>query len=454
MTLAVPLLTLLLSVAPDAGTAPGAPEPFRAEVSDPLLTPVPPPAVAITTWEQARDLLRRNSTDERSAAAGVERSAGRWRQALGTLLPNLGASGTVGHDFLNPDAPGLTGSPGPSGGADATRPAINLNAGISQSLIDLSAWRGMDAAGAARRSAEASLSETRRRLTLGLARGLVSVLAAERVAELNRLGLTQALERVALTQRTQELGAATRLDLVRIQQDAELARGTLVAGDEQLLRTRDALALALGVQGGAGPTRDFQLSGLLEELRQVCRAIPWEARPDLVAARENTASAEAGRRQATASYLPSLRANSNLYGFSTDPGVGRLGAWSIAAVLTIPLWDGGSREGVVQERAGALTQAEAAEEDLRRQVEIEVVQAARRLKTAEALLTSATQARTLAAETDALTRRAFQVGRGSSLELVQTAQALRQADVLLATREFELVQARLDAYLTEAECNG
>ena len=45
------------------------------------------------------------------------------------------------------------------------------------------------------------------------------------------------------------------------------------------------------------------------------------------------------------------------------------------------------------------------------------------------------------------------MGRGSSLELVQSAQALRQADVVLATREFELVQARLDSLLTEASCD-
>jgi hypothetical protein len=72
---------------------------------------------------------------------------------------------------------------------------------------------------------------------------------------------------------------------------------------------------------------------------------------------------------------------------------------------------------------------------------------------AEELLKSATQARALAAQLDTLTRRAFEVGRGSSLELVQSAALLRQADVALATREYELVSARLDAVLTEARCD-
>ncbi|MFP2923854.1 TolC family protein, partial [Pyxidicoccus sp. 3LG] len=65
----------------------------------------------------------------------------------------------------------------------------------------------------------------------------------------------------------------------------------------------------------------------------------------------------------------------------------------------------------------------------------------------------ATGSRDLAERTDRLTRRAFEVGRGSSLELVQSAAALRQAELTLVLREFELVQARLGAYLTEARCD-
>jgi outer membrane protein TolC len=119
----------------------------------------------------------------------------------------------------------------------------------------------------------------------------------------------------------------------------------------------------------------------------------------------------------------------------------------------LPLWEGGSREGLVTERAGIASQAEATLDDTRRTLSIEVTQARRGIGVAEALLKSAAEARALAARTDQLTRRSFEIGRASSLELVQTAAALRQADIALATREFELVQARLDAILTEATCN-
>ena len=123
-------------------------------------------------------------------------------------------------------------------------------------------------------------------------------------------------------------------------------------------------------------------------------------------------------------------------------------------MLSVPLWEGGAREGLVRERAGAQAQAAASLESTRRSVSFEVVRARRGVSVAEALVKSAAEARALAERTDQLTRRSFEMGRASSLELVQTAAALRQADITLATREFELVQARLDAVLTEATCNG
>jgi len=122
-------------------------------------------------------------------------------------------------------------------------------------------------------------------------------------------------------------------------------------------------------------------------------------------------------------------------------------------VLSVPLWEGGARAGLVRERAGVEEQAAAALESARRDVELEVAGARRGVDVAEALVKTATESRDLAERTDRLTRRSFEMGRGSSLELVQSDAALRQAELNLVLREFELVQARLDAFLTEARCD-
>lgn len=436
------------------------PQRFQPVIDDPMLQPAPRPPREIASWQEARALMFERSTELRSAEAGLLRAEGLWRQSLSSLLPNVRATAGVAYDLLNPDSPPIAGAGAGaalsgSSGNDPTVPVGTAAVTLNQSIVDLSAWRGLDGAEASERSAESNLDDVRRRVTQTLARTLVAVVAAERAAEINRLGLRQALERAALTERTFELGAAARLDLVRVRQDVAVARSALISGDEQLRRTREALALALGLDVEAGVSRDFNLEGLLAETRAQCRPLgEGELRQDVASAREQAEAAAERRKQASAGYLPSLGLTSNLFGYTTDPGPGRLATWSIAAVLSIPLWEGGLRAGLVRERAGLEAQARESAEALRRSVQLEIARTRRGEEVARLLLESAASARELAETTDRMTRRSFEIGRASSLELVQSAVVSRQAELSLVLRELEWVQARLDAFLTEARCEG
>src|SRR5262245_1649092 len=251
------------------------PTPFQPKIDDPMLAPLPPAPRQVERWEEALALLRERSTDLENAEAGVQRAEGRWRQALAALLPNARFTASVAIDALHPDSPiqGGTGTPVGGGQSNGLQPTAPLGTGtvsLTQSILDLGAWRGLASAQASQRSAGASLQDVQRRLTLGLARALVAVVAAERAAELNRLGLRQALERAALVQRTLELGAATQLDLARTRQDVEVARQALISGDEQLRRAREALGSALGFGHAVGVSPRFQLQGLVAQTQTNC----------------------------------------------------------------------------------------------------------------------------------------------------------------------------------------
>ncbi|GMU03099.1 efflux transporter outer membrane subunit [Corallococcus caeni] len=425
-----------------------------------MLAPVPPAPEQVTTWDEALTRVRQRSTDLRGAEAGVTRAEGRWRQSLGLLLPNARATAGAGVDVLHPDVPSAPGGGVVGGGTSApgvsvpSAPLGTLSASVTQTLIDVSAWRGLSSAKASEAASVANLQDVQRRLTQGLAQVLVATVAAERAAEINRVGLRQALERQALTQRSFELGAGTQLDVVRVSQDVAVARQTLVAGDEQLRRTRESLGLSLGEDHGVGVNPAFNLGGLVDQTRRDCTPLQdLGARPDLVAQRANVDAARESRRQASAGYLPTLGLSSTVLGFTTDPGFGRFATWNVSAVLSVPLWEGGQRGGLVREREGIEQQAAQNLEATRRNVSVEVSRARRGVEVAEALLKTASESLELADRTDRLTRRAFEVGRGSSLELVQSGAALRQAQLALVLREFELVQARLAAFLTEARCD-
>jgi multidrug efflux system outer membrane protein len=58
----------------------------------------------------------------------------------------------------------------------------------------------------------------------------------------------------------------------------------------------------------------------------------------------------------------------------------------------------------------------------------------------------------LAKRIDDRTRDGYAQGLGTSLDLVTSAQALRQAEIDLAVLDFQVAEARADAVLTNAEC--
>lgn len=435
--------------------------PFQPEVSDPMLEPVPPAPVRVGSWDAALELLRQRSTDLRVALARVESAAGLRRVALAGLLPSVGGSAGVQLNVLDPDSTPFLGGGGIGGGTGGdgnglrtTSPLGTATVAASQPLFDWSALQSLRSANASRRAAELSLEEMRRQLTGVLARTLARVASAERLAEVNRVNLRSALERLALAQRRLELGAGTRLDVIRLRQDAESARASVVSGDDTLMRARDALALVLGQEQPVGLEPDVSLEGLLERGRRECRSLPsLEERPDLAAARARLEAAGHEVSAARARYLPTLEAQSTVVGLTVDPGFARVPVWNVGAVLSLPFYEGGARGGLVRQ---ARAQEETARQDVvasQRAASVEVRQTRREVDVARAGQEIATRARELAAENDRLTRRAFEVGTGTSQDLVVSAAALRQAELSLVVSEFQLVQARIEAFLAEAACD-
>ncbi|QRN96160.1 TolC family protein [Archangium violaceum] len=463
------LTALLWHASPQAGTpqAQAMTPQFQPEVSDPMLAPVPPAPIQVGSWDEALALLRQRSTDLRAALAQVEVAAGQRRAALAGLLPSLQGTLSVQSNVLDPSAtPVLGGGAGGGIGGGAgggtgtggdTRPTSPLGTGVLTASVPLFNWssiQSLRSASASRRAAELSLDETRRQLTGGLARALARVASSERLAEVNRVNLRSALERLALAQRRLELGAGTQLDVIRLRQDAESARSSVVSGDETLRQARDTLGLVLGADQPVGLDRGVSLEDLLNRGQRECRRLETvEQRPDLEAARAQLEAAEHSVSAARAQYLPTLAAQSTAVGLTVDPGFARVPVWNIGAVLTFPFYEGGAREGLVQ-------QARAREETVRQQVvarqravSVEVSQTRREVDVAQAEQQIATRTRELAAENDRLTRRAFEVGAGTSQDLVVSAAALRQAELNLVVSEFQLFQARIEAFLAEAACD-
>jgi len=430
-------------------------------VDDPMLTPVPPPQHVITTWEDAARMLRARSTDLRRAHDDVLRAEADSRTALGAVLPTLSGSGTASHTILPAQSSGSsvidTGTaagaqvvPSSGGGRNSLTGSLRL----SVPLIDFKGWHSVGTAKVGEEAARLDYANLERTTAAGLASAIAVNVTAERVSEIGRLGLRNALERLALAEAKERTGTATGLDVVRARQDVAQARSSIVANDEVLRKSRDSLGLAVGLTEPVGVTPKTDLSAIRNSVLKACRQLPeLEERADLRSAEKDIVIARRRAVEVDQGFLPTLSAGSTFTESLTDSGAPARTSWNVQAILSVPIFDGGVRYGQRRSAQAAADQSEATREALRRTSTVDIIQARRAVEVAEQSRSVSEEIRKLASDVDRMTRVAYQTGKGTSLELVASATALRQAEVDVAVDELSLVQARIASLLTLADCS-
>jgi outer membrane protein TolC len=476
------IIALLLLLGPRAGFAaaptPSATPPAAASppvydptavpppphVDDPMLAPVPPPRRVISSWGEAQQLLVMRSTNLKTALAQVLQAEGQTLVALAQYLPSLGgcaggssappgcANGAFVHQLVTrTTVQNVTGEP-----ASAVVPVPNTFSGsltISQDIMNFQEFDQIAINELMEDSSRMTVEDTRRTLDLSLANQIVSVVTAERSAEINRTGLRVALEQFELTRRKEALGAATLLDVVRAKQNAAAARASLVNGDEALRQAREALGLTLGIPAETGVAPRMNVDGLTDDALRSCRLVDSiDKRPDIAAARVNLEVARRNTRNTWYSFLPVITGSSTLSATTAVPAGYPNPTWTVGAALSVPIFDGGTRLGQVKSQRAAEEIAAQALESLRRQAVIQVQQAQRGVQVAEVSYKVALEQRDLAAQNDSMTQAAFVRGQGTSVDLVTASEAHRQAEQSLVVAEFGLVKARLAAIMALSTC--
>jgi outer membrane protein TolC len=426
---------------------PPAPQPEAPEVTDPMLAPAPPASRVVRSWDEALGLMRSRSPDYISGLESVRRAEAQSRIALAAVLPTLDGQGSFTHQFFTRTQPVAAGSvvtPPPNvwaAGAILTVPIINP--------------RGLYGLGTSSRNEDAAkldYSEVRRAITTSAVNAMLSTLTTERVAELNRSGLRAALERLALAQARLKYGQGTELDVDRAQQDVAASRALLISGDESLLQTREEFGRALGSAEALGVPPSLDLEELERAVARTCRLNEdIERRPDVAAARKRVEIAERAIHDAELQLAPSLGAVSQL-NYASQTTLGPNTTWSLQGVVSVPFYDGGARYGAIRDAQAAREQARQALVSARLNAVISSSRAHRAVGVSRASRDVALERRDLAKRIDGRTREGYARGFGTSLDLVTSAQALRQNEISLALQELELGQARASAVLTNAEC--
>lgn len=167
-----------------------------------------------------------------------------------------------------------------------------------------------------------------------------------------------------LTEKLEAAGKITRADTLQAQTQLETARATLPTLEEQRDTYRNALARLCGQapDAFAMPALGLKDFSLPAQLPVSLPSTLVRQRPDILAAEESLHQASAQVGVADADRLPSLilsaqysQQSITLNQLFTQPG----GVWSVAANLTAPLFDGGTRKARAEEARERYQQASA-----------------------------------------------------------------------------------------------
>ncbi len=417
------------------------------EVSDPLLTPVPEAPRSIASWDDALALIRAQSPDYITGYQSVVRAEAQKRVALAAVLPILNAQGSYTHQFETASFA--------IGGFTLTSPPPNLwtvDATLNWDLVDPRAIYRVGTASENIKVTKLSFSDQRREIALSIVHAMLATLAAERVSEVNRVGLRSSLERLALTQARLKYGQGTALDVDRGLRDADSARRLIITGDEALLESREALGAALGSPVAMSPPGGLDLDQFEAAVARTCHLNDdIDRRPDVAAARGQVDIAERKVHEAELLFSPTLGLASEF----ADNNVAVLGpvrTWFVEGVLNVPLYDGGARYGALRDARAAAEQARQNLVATRLNAIVGSAQADRLVGVRQDARAVSKRQVELDKRIDDRTRNGYANGLGNSLDLVTSAEDLRQAEIDLALLDFQVAEARADAVLTNAEC--
>jgi outer membrane protein TolC len=341
--------------------------------------------------------------------------------------------------------PTVTASAGPSvsgGTSAAVTQGTSASASISTAYTLYDGGQTAHAVRAAEanlKAARMSLEATRQDTALSVANAYIAVLRAERTVRVREQVVVQNRELVRLAEGQFRAGVVARADVVRAQAGLAAAEGELIAARNAVDQANAALnitigqppAAPIGVAPGPQVPRpslvQAGLAALAEERPEVRRALA-----EIEAAEAGLALAQAGGSikvtldgRVTQSFTPTAQPNS----------------WSVGSTVSLPISDAGKTAASIAEASALLAAARARIETTRLSVQQQGLAAFLNVMNARARIESARAGLAFAQESLRLAQGRYAAGAGPFIEVIDAQTAMAQAEVTLASAEFDELAA-------------
>lgn len=362
------------------------------------------------------------ASDETREARGA-----RWK-ALANLLPQVTTGTSETREQVNLEAFGFAGFPrrraieGPFG-------VFDTRAYLSQTILDFNALHKLREESAKAQAADYSYQNARDLVVLVCANlYLESVADASRV----RAAEVQVKTAQALYDRAVDLkkaGVVPGIDVLRAQVELQAQKQRLIFFQNDFEKQKLTLARAIGLPIGQAykltdsipyaPMAPLPLDRALERA--------YRSRADYQAALALVKAAESAKQAARGDALPSLQFDGNYGDIGRAPDRSH-GTFLVAATLKVPIFQGGRVHGEILQAGARLRERQEEREDLRARIAYQVQTALMDLKSTGERVEVAKNALDLAHEQMKEAQDRFSAGVVSSLEVVQSQDAVATAD--------------------------
>jgi len=342
----------------------------------------------------------------------IEAARGASRTQLGALLPNLAGSSR----FTN-----LTFFQGTLGGRPIrSQPfdIVDTRATLSQSLFSWSLIERWRASRAALAVSEGEADTTKNDTMATVALNYFEVLRNYETADARKANVELYKELVAFIKSRQSGGMATGLDTARLETQLENERQRLELATSDIERTKLVLINALGINFDVKLVLTDALTAPEEPVptQDYAMEVALTNRPEMKAQQQRVQVSTLTLSSIKGERLPSLQAQGD-YGVIGNQIDQTLSTYNVGVVMSIPIFDGGQREGRIGESRSQLLQEEIKMNLVTRQITMELREALVTLTSAKEQYRIAKDGLKAAVTEVQLARERFRLLSSNSLEL-------------------------------------
>lgn len=395
-----------------------------------------PPTARITLQAAVQQAMARYPTAE-TAEIDIRRSEALVKEARSGILPTLTANGL----YTRLDSDRVQAVAGAPSRVIAAADTVSANLTLTVPIIVPQRWAPWNHAKDNVDVFKATAVDVRRQVAVATARAYLSVLVQRRVLEVSVLARDTAKAHFDFAHQRFVGGVGNRLDEVRANQELATDEASVQTSRAAVARSREALGILVASEGPidgmddtvlpAPPNLNTALGGT-------------KTRSDVRVAESKTEAARHTVRDDWTDYSPYLIGIAQPFYQNPASLTVPVTGWQAQLVLTVPLYDGGLRYGLADERRANLDSARVVVEGTLRQARSDVRTAFETMERADEALTASRSAAHLADEALELATIAYRAGATTNLEVIDAERAARNAELQAAVAEDNARQARLD----------